>query len=207
VRRDSLDRFCDDGSGPLLAVIASRELGFPHSAGYLVAQLLLELAHEDALRLLPGHVGDPLKFSQLLLGGLFELHSNLVEGSLTFTDPLLAPLDVFETTFEVLFLLVDPALELLGLGPDLASFLLGRRTNAYGFLLGLQQSLFGGAFRLADPPPALDLGCVEFQALVPAEAGLSEDVYASAHKDRGAHHQEQNDGYRHWLVHLLLIRL
>ena len=102
---------------------------------------------------------------------------------------------------------MEPAFELLGLGANLAALLLGGGTDSYGFFLGLQESLLRGALRLGDPPPGLHFRLVEVQALVSAEVDLGEDVDAHTHKDRGAHHQEQNDWCRHWLVHLLLILL
>src|SRR4029077_10882695 len=102
---DALDRLRDDLPGAPLALVASAKFGLPHLAGNLVAQLLLDLRHQDSRSLLARHVRDALKLLLLLAIGLLELRPDLVERLLPVAELTLATAEVLGLPIEVLFLL------------------------------------------------------------------------------------------------------
>ena len=138
---DPLDRLGDDRACPLLAVVAGSQLGLTDLAGALVAELLFELAHEDAGGLGPGHVGDALQFDQALLEGFVELRAELVELLFALAQPGLPAAELIGLAVEVLLLLEEPLLELEGLGLGLSSFALGLGPDLDRGFLGLEQPL------------------------------------------------------------------
>src|SRR5713226_9402049 len=150
VGSDPLDRLGDDLSGSALAFVASSQLGLPHLAGDLVARVLFDLAHQDALSLLPRHVGDALKLLLLLAIGVLELGLDIVQPLLLAAELALPTVEVLALPVEVLLLLEKALFDLLRLDPVLPGLLLGGGANFDGLLFGLQQLLLGLGFGLRE---------------------------------------------------------
>ena len=154
---NALYRLGDDLPGPALALVASSKLRLPHLAGNLVAELLLDLAHQDSRGFLPGHVGDPLKLLLLLLIGLFELSLDLVLRLLLIAELALTLAEILGLAVEVLLFLKKALFDLLRLSPVLPGLLFGGGADLDRFLLGFQKLLFGLRFGLGKRLLGFDL--------------------------------------------------
>src|SRR5207245_914016 len=110
---DALDRLRDDLASSSLAFVASRQLRFADLARNFVAQVLLDLRHQDSLSLLARHVRDALKLLFLLAVALLELRLDVVERLLLIRELTLGPIDVLCLPVEVLLLLEKAPFDLL----------------------------------------------------------------------------------------------
>ena len=91
-------------AGAALAFVAGGKLRLADLARDLVAQLLLDLRHQDPRSFLAGHVGNPLELLFLLADAVVELSANLVQPLLLAAELALAPVEILALTVEVLLL-------------------------------------------------------------------------------------------------------
>ncbi len=91
---DALDGLGDDLASATLALVPGRQLRLSDLACDLVAQVLLDLRHQDALGFLPGHVGDALQLELLLVRALLELGLDVVERLLLVAELALGAVEV-----------------------------------------------------------------------------------------------------------------
>src|SRR4029077_12638773 len=188
---DALNRLGDDLASTALALIASHQFGLPHLAGNLVAQVLLDLGHQDALGFLARHVGDALELALLLAIALFELCLDVVQRLLLVRELALAAIEVVGLAVEVFLFLEKALFELLRLNPILSGLLFGGRPDLDSLFLGLQELLLGRGFGVSDRLLSLELQVVTPVAL----AALEEEVNHPGADGEGqqCHRKEQNE--------------
>jgi hypothetical protein len=102
---DALNGLGHDFSSPTLALVAGRQFRLTDLARDFVAQLLLDIRHQDSSSFLARHVGDALELLLLLADRIVELSPYVVERLLSGYELALAPVDVLGLAIEVLFLL------------------------------------------------------------------------------------------------------
>src|SRR5439155_26451377 len=110
---DALNRLGDDLPSSPLAFVTGRELGFADLARNLVAQVLLDLCHQDALSLLSRHVGDALELFLLLAIALLELGLDVVKHLLLVAQLPLTAVEILGLAIEVLLFLEKSLFDLL----------------------------------------------------------------------------------------------
>src|SRR5690242_4531305 len=189
---DALDGLGDDLASSTLALVPGRKLRLPDLACDLVAQILFDLRHQDALCLLPGHVGDTLELELLLAIALLELAFGVVERLLLVGELALGAVEVLAFAVEVLLFLKKALFDLLRLGSVFASLLLGGGTDLDGLFLGLEKLLFGLGFGVRDGLLGLEL-----KGLMPVALAATDDQVrdqgANQEGHRSHHHQCQDE--------------
>jgi hypothetical protein len=98
---------------------------------------------------------------------------------------LLAPVELFAPTLEVLLFVVETAFRLLGLGPDLPGLRLGCGPDPDRLLLGLQQLLLSRALSLGLGPADVGLSLAHLGAAAACdeEVGEREAAHGEDHRD------------------------